>query len=407
MRSDITLYNSTDFPVSNLLVLVVKSNSQQQQLSQPPERLPSLRLLLFVDERVGSQQHTQQILDYLQYLRADSPFELEVLEVGEHPDLAEHFRLIATPSLVRIYPPPKHVLAGGDLIAQLKRLWGQWQDDSSQVIQTRQLQTNVESGDQANYPIEQIQMTEEIFKLKRENEELRELVKFKNQILEMFVHDLRNPLTASSIAVETLKIAYNQPDRTKFDALFPKLYRQAWAQFQLMNRMISDILRATKGHSGTLQLQLQSVALPPLCQELLKQFDERIQNRQLTLVQDLPQDLPLVYADAELIRQVLTNLLDNAIKYTPTGGCITVSLLHRTSQKVQVSVADTGPGIPLGKQGHIFEGHVRLKRDEQIEGYGIGLSLCRQVINAHYGSIWVDSTPQEGSCFHFTLPVCR
>lgn len=387
---------------------MVKSNSQQQQLSQPSKRSPSLRLLLFVDERVGSQQHTQQILDYLQYLSVDYPFELEVLEVGEHPDLAEHFRLIATPSLVRIYPQPKHVLAGGDLIAQLKRLWGQWQDDASQLLQTPRTQAEVElSARLPNYPLEQIQLAEEIFQLKRENEELRELVKFKNQILEMFVHDLRNPLTASSIAVETLKIAYNQPDRTKFDALFPKLYRQAWAQFQLMNRMISDILRATKGHSGTLQLQLQSVALPPLCQELLNQFDERIQAQHLTLVKDLPQDLPLVYADAELIRQVLTNLLDNAIKYTPMGGCITVSLLHRTSQKVQVSVADTGPGIPPEKQGHIFEGHVRLKRDEKIEGYGIGLSLCRQVINAHYGSIWVDSTPQEGSCFHFTLPVCR
>lgn len=366
-----------------------------------------LRLLLFVDERSGPQRHTQQILDYLNYLSTDYTFDLEVLEVGEHPDLAEHFRLIATPSLVRIYPQPKQVLAGGDLVAQLKRLWPQWQQETAIAIQVAHELDPPTVAEMSDYPLEQIQLTEEIFRLKRENGELQEQLRFKNQILEMFVHDLRNPLTAASIAVETLKIAYEQPNPEKFHNLFPKLHRQARAQFQLMNRMISDILQATKRQSGTLQLQLQAVALSPLCQELLQQFAERIQGQGLNLIEDIPQDLPKVYADAELIRQVLTNLLDNAIKYTPSGGTITVSLLHRTSQKVQVSIADTGLGIPPEKQSNIFEGHFRLKRDVEIEGYGIGLSLCRQVINAHYGRIWVDSVPQKGSCFHFTLPVCR
>ncbi|MGB0561313.1 MAG: histidine kinase [Spirulinaceae cyanobacterium] len=386
---------------------MVKSNSKQQPTSSRPEQPPCLRLLLFVDERAGSQRHTQQILNYLGILSSDYPFDLEVLEVGEHPDLAEHFRLIATPSLVRIYPQPKQVLAGGDLVAQLKRLWPQWQQETTIAIQAVQDLDAPSAADRSDYPLEHLQLAEEIFQLKRENEELQEQLQFKNRILEMFVHDLRNPLTAASIAVETLKIAYEQPSPDKFHSLFPQLHRQARAQFQLMNRMISDILQATKGQSGTLQLKLQAVALPSLCHELLQQFTERIQGQGLTLNTDIPQDLPQVYADAELIRQVLTNLLDNAIKYTPSGGTITVSLLHRTSQKVQVSVADTGLGIPPEKQNNIFEGHFRLKRDTEIEGYGIGLSLCRQVINAHYGRIWVDSVPAKGSCFHFTLPVCR
>ncbi|NEO87259.1 MAG: histidine kinase [Spirulina sp. SIO3F2] len=388
---------------------MVKFNPKKHPTSLPPNRPSCLRLLLFVDERSGSQQHTQQILDYLNYLEQEHLFELEVLEVGEHPDLAEHFRLIATPSLVRIYPQPKHVLAGGDLVAQLKRLWSQWQEDTAKMAQASEDRTSPTTMtlDIVSDPLEQIQLAEEIFRLKRENEELQEQLHFKNQILEMFVHDLRNPLTAASIAVETLKIAYQQPDFEKFRDLFPQLYRQARAQFQLMNRMISDILQATKGQSGALQLQLHSVALGPLCQELLQQFTERIQNHRLNMIEDIPQDLPRVYADAELIRQVLTNLLDNAIKYTPPGGNITISLLHRTSQKIQVSIIDTGLGIPPEKQNHIFEGHFRLKRDAGIEGYGIGLSLCRQVVNAHYGRIWVNSVPQEGSAFHFTLPVCR
>jgi two-component system clock-associated histidine kinase SasA len=107
------------------------------------------------------------------------------------------------------------------------------------------------------------------------------------------------------------------------------------------------------------------------------------------------------------VRQVIVNLLDNANKYTPEGGKISLSILHRTSQKIQVSVCDDGPGIPEEKREHIFEGHFRLQRDEAQEGYGLGLSLCRKVIRAHCGQIWVDSIFDRGSCFHFTLPVCQ
>jgi two-component system clock-associated histidine kinase SasA len=127
----------------------------------------------------------------------------------------------------------------------------------------------------------------------------------------------------------------------------------------------------------------------------------------LALIDDIPQDVPFVFADEELIRQVIVNLLDNAIKYTPDGGKITLSILHRTTQKVQVSIADNGPGIPETKQESIFEGHFRLQRDQEKDGYGLGLSLCRKIIRAHYGQIWVNSVPEQGSCFVFTLPVHR
>ena len=123
------------------------------------------------------------------------------------------------------------------------------------------------------------------------------------------------------------------------------------------------------------------------------------------LFRSIPLNLPSVYGDEELIRQVVVNLLENATKYTPEGGKISFHIIHRTSQKVQVSVSDTGPGIPEEKQERIFEGHFRLQRDEAKEGYGLGLALCRKIIGAHYGQIWVDSVPGQGSSFHFTLPV--
>jgi two-component system clock-associated histidine kinase SasA len=136
-------------------------------------------------------------------------------------------------------------------------------------------------------------------------------------------------------------------------------------------------------------------------------MQEQFQAKSQIVETDIPQDLPAVHADSELVRQVLINLLDNANKYTPKGGKIQVSMLHRTTQKVQVSVCDTGPGIPKENRDRIFENHFRLKRDQGKDGYGIGLSLCQRIIRAHYGRIWVDSSPKGGGCFHFTLPIYR
>ena len=99
-------------------------------------------------------------------------------------------------------------------------------------------------------------------------------------------------------------------------------------------------------------------------------------------------------------------MLDNAIKYTPKEGKISFSLMHRTSYKIQGSICDTGPGIPESAQESIFQEGVHLDPDNN-SGYGIVLAACRQLIRAHHGKIWVSSRPNEGSCFHFTLPVYR
>lgn len=124
------------------------------------------------------------------------------------------------------------------------------------------------------------------------------------------------------------------------------------------------------------------------------------------LVKDIPTDLPPVYVDQEKIRQVLINLLGNATKYTPEGGKIELTVMHRTAQKIEVSITDNGPGIPAEMRDRVFEERYRLERDGEADGYGIGLSLCRRIITAHYGHIWVDDAiGKKGSCFRFTLPV--
>ena len=363
-----------------------------------------LQLLLFIDERSSSQEHIQGIQTYLQALKDDYPFELETVNVTQEPHLAEHFRLVATPALVKITPTPRQTIAGTNLVAQLEQCWPHWVES----VQQEESETTEEGStvqDSVTHSTELIRLSDEVFRLKQENQELNEQIKFKDQILAMLAHDLRNPLTAASIALETLELTDQNPDPQKVEKIKKQIFRQAQTQFRIMNRMITDILQTARGKNAELQIQPQQVNLQALSHEILEQFQDSFDRKSLNLKKDLPQDVPNAHADPELIRQVLVNLLDNAVKYTPEAGTIRVSILHRTSQKIQITICDDGPGIPEEKREQIFEGRVRLKRDEGKEGYGLGLSLCRQVIRAHYGQIWVESSGNRGSCFHFTLPA--
>jgi two-component system, OmpR family, clock-associated histidine kinase SasA len=364
-----------------------------------------LQILLFVDQRPASREQIRQIRGFLKDRSAECPFELEVIDVGEQPYLAEHFRLIATPALIKLHPEPRQTLTGSDLIVQLKNWWSRWQRSVEELPESVS-----ESSASVGHSAEIIKLTDEVFRLQREKENLQAQLQFKDQIISMLAHDLRNPLTAASIAIETLEIAYKQTDGQS-SRLTPQmtanLLKHGRTQIRTIDRMITDILQAARGTSSELHIQPEKIDLKALCQDVLMDLSDRIQAKQQNIETDIPSDLPIVYADAERVRQVLVNILDNAIKYTPDSGKIQVSILHRTTQKVQVSICDTGPGIPVENRDRIFEDHYRLQRDEAQEGYGIGLSLCQRIIRAHYGQIWVDSIANQGSCFHFTLPVFR
>jgi len=249
-----------------------------------------------------------------------------------------------------------------------------------------------------------LQMSEEVFSLRQERAQLREQLDFKDRVLAMLVHDLRSPLTATALAVETLQ----QGREGSLDkAVERQLFEHARQQLRKMDSMITDILESARGSASELRIRAVETQLASLCQPVIEELLPRIQAKQLQFQADIPVDLPTVHVDPDKIRQVIFNLLDNAIKYTPAGGSIRLNILHRTSQKVQVTVSDTGPGIPEAEQENIFSDAVRLSRDQQQEGYGIGLSLCRRIVRAHYGQIWVESILGKGSSFHFTLPVYR
>lgn len=388
-----------------------------------------LQVLLFVDDRPSSKEQIQQVQDFLQGRSGLERLAFQIVEVAEHPYLAEHFRIIATPALIKIRPEPWHTVIGSNLIHELEALWPYWeqvvedsleQNGGQDLGETCDPQTLLSSDPQPRpsslvlgsvaYSAELIHQADEIFQLKRENAALQDQLEFKDRILAMLAHDLRNPLTATSLALETLEMAFDHQDERSAlmtPDLVAQLVQHARTQTRTIERMITDILQATRGSQSELQLRPEVFSLGDLGREVLDHFGDRLRAKCQVLSVDIPQDLPPVYADQERIRQVITNLVDNAIKYTPKEGMILVSVLHRTTQKVQMSVSDNGPGIPEANQKHIFEENFRLQRDKKQDGYGIGLALCQELIRAHYGQIWVDSVPGQGSCFHFTLPIYR
>lgn len=391
----------------------------QVSQDQPIYSEAPLQLLLFVDGRPKSRQQVQRIRAYLKELQAEYSFELQTIDVGQQPYLAEHFKLVATPALIKIHPEPRQVLAGSNIIAQLKNWWPRWQAAVDAYLKLQEdLQERVDDTVRATSPkstirsvavsAELIRLSDEIFRLKQEKDNLQEQLQFKDRVIAMLAHDLRNPLTAAAIAIETLQSNYNL-ETGQFERLKPSLtahlLKQARNQTKIIDRMIADLLQVGRGKDTEFPILPQKVQLGKLCLDVLEELCDRYTAKSQEVETDIPNDLPYVYADPERIRQVLVNLLDNAIKYTPEGGKISIAGLHRTTQKVQFSIGDTGSGIPVENRDRIFENHFRLQRDEGTEGYGIGLCLCQRIVLAHYGQIWVDSAPNNGAWFHFTLPV--
>ena len=383
--------------------------------SHPPR---ALQLLLFLDERMTSYIHNQEIRDKLAILNAEHSFELQVVDVGKQPDLAEHYRVIATPAILKLYPTPRQILAGSNLIDQIDNWWERWQEElvsggellvnyGESVNAPMQSSERLLLSDSLGYVSKLIKLTDEIFTLKQEKEELLDRLKLQDRAISVLAHDLRNPLTAAALALGTLEIIHN-PQDYRANSLEPvtiaKLIERARTQLQSIDRLVNDILQPL-ANTTELDLRPQKLDLTQLILAVISQLETQFQAKAQVITTDIPQDVPLVYGDVDKLRQVITNLLDNAIKYTPPRGQIHVSALHRTAQTIQVSIADNGLGIPEENQKRIFQDRCRLDRDTIESGYGIGLAVCQQIVRAHYGQIWVESVPGKGSVFNFTLLV--
>ena len=222
--------------------------------------------------------------------------------------------------------------------------------------------------------------------------------RLRTSLLSSLSHDLRTPLGAITGALSSiLEDRGTLPDVKRRD-----LVKTALDEAQRMNRLIGNLLDMIKLESGALQVQRDWQPLEEPIGVALIRLEERLRDHPVKV--GLPPDLPLVPIDGVLIEQVFINLLENAVKYTPSGTPIEISAAA-VNGTVRVDVADRGPGLPPGDEERIFEKFYRAPGATATSGVGLGLTICRGIITAHGGRIWAENRVGSGAVFHFTLPL--
>ncbi len=227
---------------------------------------------------------------------------------------------------------------------------------------------------------------------------IRELEAIRQEFVANVSHELRTPLSLIKSAAETL-IDGGRRDEAVTTRFLDIIDRHA----SRLTFLIDDLLLLSRLDSGRIQLELERVALHDVAQEALEDAVIVARSKEIALVNDVPPGL-LAMADLQRFRQVLGNLIDNAIKYGHSGGRVTLWATRRGPQ-VEFSVKDDGPGIPLEAQERIFERFFRVDKARAREhgGTGLWLSIVKNVIQAHGGEVWVKSVPPHGADFRFTL----
>lgn len=358
-----------------------------------PCGLQTLKLLLLANPHHLASPNIRTLVSFLRDEETGFDVTLEVVDPAKQPELLELHRLVATPALVKLAPLPKQVFAGSTLPAQLRTWLPRWQQ--MEVVSTLGMSLRPAEMDGSRTQRE-VQLEDQLLVLRQENETLIERLGVQERLLRMVAHELRTPLTAAKLALQSHGLG--QIDDHRFQ--------------DVLHRRLDDIEALSRDllEVGTTRWEAlfnpQRLALGQVVADAILELEKLWVGRQLELVTDIPADLPDLYADQRRMRQVLLNLLENAFKFTPDAGRVSLTLLHRTSQWVQISICDSGPGIPREEQERIFQDRVRLPQTSgHTSGYGVGLSVCRRIAEVHGGRIWVVSEPGEGACFHFTVPV--
>ena len=221
----------------------------------------------------------------------------------------------------------------------------------------------------------------------------------RDEVLGVVSHDLRNPLSAISMIASVL-MTDPPDDKTALNGLVAAVHESAG----LMSRMIQDLLDVSNIEAGRLSLERRSEPVPPIIDRAVQMFAGISASHDIELVHSAAPDLPPMHADGERVLQVLANLMSNAVKFTPDGGRVELTA-RLANDRIEFAVADTGPGIPSEDLDHIFDRYWHARRSARTTGSGLGLAIARGLVEAHEGSIRVESTRGEGSTFRFTIPV--
>lgn len=249
----------------------------------------------------------------------------------------------------------------------------------------------------AREAIEHQQETARLAEVARQAEMLRQSEEFKSTVLDALAHELKTPLTSLKASVSALRSETSPP------APQGELLAIIEEETDRLHRLISEILQMARLDAGKLRLNRATVAAGQLIAAAVEDLQRSLDSRVVD-VQVAP-GLAAVSADADLVRTVLRHLLDNAAKYSGPGQPIMIRA-EAAENQVRISVADRGPGMGEAELTHLFERYYRGARTrDAVPGMGIGLAIARDIIAAHGGHIWAESTPGAGTTVTFTLPA--
>jgi two-component system phosphate regulon sensor histidine kinase PhoR len=213
-------------------------------------------------------------------------------------------------------------------------------------------------------------------------------------------HELRTPLSIIKGYVETL-LDEQPPDEETSRQFLQTIQRHS----RRLEALIADLLSISALESQQARLNFEPVPVQTAAQSVIDELARQAFERFVAVSLEIPEQLPAVRADAQRLHQVLFNLLDNAIKYTPSGGHVTIRAEEKNGF-IETTVADDGPGIGPEHLPHVFERFYRVDkaRSRELGGTGLGLSIVKHIVQSHTGRVWAESELEKGSTFHFTLP---
>ena len=220
----------------------------------------------------------------------------------------------------------------------------------------------------------------------------------RDEVLQMVTHDLRNPLSGIVIGAAAALMGSGMPE----DAVRRVSAIQRAAE--RMNRLVQDLLDLSSIELGRLAMRRRSVEIQAVLREATELLEPDMAKRGLTLEWSVPDRLPAVDVDRDRVHQVLSNLLANAVRFSPDAGQIGIAA-RKQGAELRVTVSDMGPGIPEDECTYVFDRFWHRERGQPTRGAGIGLAIAQGIVAAHGGRIWVESRVGEGSHFHFTLPL--
>ena len=226
---------------------------------------------------------------------------------------------------------------------------------------------------------------------------LSETEKLQTALLNAISHDLRTPLAAITGVLSSL---HDDDDLLSKEARH-EMVVTGWEEARRLNRLVGNLLDMTRLESGALKVVCQPSDVEDLVGATLAQMPNRLRKRPLLL--EVPAGLPLIDIDFTLMVQVLANLLDNALKYSPSDAPIVVQA-RQVEQELVLSVMDRGPGLPEGELEHIFDRFVRVNTDG-VSGTGLGLSIAKGIVEAHNGRIWAENRTDGGASFNLAFPL--